>query len=168
MKAPPIWRVVLDLNVLVAALLSQAAGRTASPSWRLAAWARDGRAPTGPLQLICSQAMLDRLELVVVRKGLLRLDEAQEYVAAWRAIALAGPLALAPFALIGGGVLPLNDVEDQGVLEVAIAGRAHLLVTGNWDDFAFKDVEVQEPRQRARYRDLWIVSPSAAVAVLEG
>ena len=61
-------------------------------------------------------------------------------------------------AVAGGGVMPLRDVEDRGVLETALAGRARYLATYNLDDFA--GAATQDADTGAlRVRDLTLLHP---------
>ncbi len=78
--------------------------------------------------------MLDTLHEVLVRIGLPErfADAARNAV---EASATGGIVGEAPYAVLGGGVQPLLDPEDQAVLETAVAGGADLLVTNNMEDF---------------------------------
>ncbi|MBS5905549.1 MAG: hypothetical protein KIC89_23155, partial [Acetobacteraceae bacterium] len=60
-------RVCLDLNVWVADFLGTRWGRRGGSSPWLADAVRSGACPAGPLQLVVSLGMLDRLALVLVR-----------------------------------------------------------------------------------------------------
>jgi hypothetical protein len=56
-------------------------------------------------------------------------------------------------------VLPVRDIEDRGVLEAALAGRARYLATYNPSDF--ESVAVRDPESGGlRVRDLTILSPA--------
>ena len=65
--APPLLRVCLDLNVWVADFLATRRGRRGgSGPWLMDA-VRTGTSPAGPLQLVVSLGMLERLGSVLVR-----------------------------------------------------------------------------------------------------
>lgn len=133
---PPAIRLCLDLNVWVADFLAAAKGRRGSSSTWLVNAVRDGACPAGPLQLVISFPMLDRLAQVLRRGFAAHADTARDLTAAIGAIAAAGPAGEEPHIVLGGtGVLPMRDAEDQGVLETALAGKAHLLATANLADF---------------------------------
>ena len=54
--------------------------------------------------------------------------------------------------LCGTGVIPIRDTEDAHVLETAIAGKVHLLLTANFKDFISEDTEVVIPDRHAVYQ----------------
>lgn len=88
----------------------------------------DGYCRLGPVEAVVSPVMLDTLEYVLeVDCGF-----APDLVAAARVVAEGSAAWL---AVVGGLVQPMRDREDGGVLDVAIAGGAHLLVTANMADF---------------------------------
>ncbi len=125
-------RLCLDLNVFVADLLAEAAGRPATAARRLVGAAAAGRCALGPIQLVVSLGMLDRFEDVLARK--LAVDaaagrERRELIAAFASLGPAGGPSL---TLGGTGTMPLVDAEDDHVLD----GRADWLVTANLRDFA--------------------------------
>jgi len=78
--------------------------------------------------------MLDTLQEVLVR---IDLPERIAWAAgtAAEASSTGGIVSEAPFVVLGGGVQPLHDLEDQAALETAIAAGADLLVTNNMGDF---------------------------------
>jgi predicted nucleic acid-binding protein len=164
-------RVCLDLNVLVANLLARAKGRQGTACQALVAAVRRGRCAAGPVQLVISWGMLDRLEDVLRHQLGIARGTAQRYRASLAALAVAGPSGLPPSLTLGGtGVVPLHDVEDRHVLETALAGRADWLVTANLADFiAPGDDVVIEDRlvvRRAPPRELQLVHPFLAAAWL--
>jgi predicted nucleic acid-binding protein len=129
-------RLCLDLNVLVANLLARAKGRQGTACQALVEAVRRGRCAAGPVQLVISWGMLDRLEDVLRQQLGIARGTAQRYRASLAALAVAGPSGLPPSLTLGGtGVVPLHDLEDRHVLETALAGRADWLVTANLADF---------------------------------
>jgi predicted nucleic acid-binding protein len=105
--------------------------------------------------------MLDRLTEVLCRPPLrLNLELATE-----RTELIAELAALPNLIVTGGGVMPLRDFEDRGVLETALAGRAHYLATYNLADFAASST--RDPTTgHLTVRDLVILHPhDLAVAI---
>jgi hypothetical protein len=137
MPAGPAWliRLCLDLNVWVAAFLAERRKRrTGSSTWLVDA-VRNGSCAAGPVQLVVSVGMLERLQIVLIREFRLDPDFATALTAR-KNLAAAGPAGDHPYLLLGGtGVLPLRDAEDRHVLEVALAGQADILATANLADF---------------------------------
>jgi hypothetical protein len=88
----------------------------------------------GPIQPIISHVMLDTLQGVLIAIGLPEAitDAARHAV---EAAATDGVVGQAPYVVLAGGVQPIKDAEDRGVLETAIAGSSDLLVTNNMADF---------------------------------
>jgi predicted nucleic acid-binding protein len=134
---PRLLRLCLDLNIWCAALISRRRGRRIGSSQALVDIAQEGMCPAGAVQLVISWAMLDRLGLVLQRDlgadpqivAILLRDIAH--------FAAEGPAAEPPYALLGGaGVVAVRDAEDAHVLDVALAGGAHLLATANLADFS--------------------------------
>ena len=139
-STPVLLRLCLDLNVWVADFLGTRRGRRGGSSPWLADAVRSGTWQAGPLQLVVSLGMLDRLALVLTREFQVEADEAETLVRAIGGVASFGPAGDHPHALVGGGVYPLRDEEDRHVLEVAVAGEADLLVTANMADFETADI----------------------------
>ena len=139
-STPALLRLCLDLNVWVADFLGTRRGRRGGSSPWLADAVRAGTCQAGPLQLVVSLGMLDRLALVLMREFQVDADAAETLVRAIGGVASFGPASDHPHVLIGGGVYPLRDEEDRHVLEVAVAGAADLLVTANMADFETPDV----------------------------
>ncbi len=145
---PPVWpiprlgnaarplRVCLDLNIWVADLLAAKNGRTGMSSQILVDIARRGTSSLGPVQLVVSWGMLNRLASVLER--VLKVDgaDAQQFTTLIAQYAARGPETRPPYLLLGGtGLVPLRDTEDAHVLEAADAGKADILVTRNFRDF---------------------------------
>jgi predicted nucleic acid-binding protein len=146
--APP--RICLDLNVFVAAEIAVALGRRDTTPIRLVEACRGGR-----FDLVVSRAMLDRLTDVLQRPPLqLSLALATE-----RTELIAELASLPNLIVTGAGVLPVRDVEDRGVLEAALAGRARYLATYNLGDF--ESGAVRDPGSGdLRIRELSILPPA--------
>jgi hypothetical protein len=160
-------RLCLDLNVFVANLLARAKGCQGTACQALVAAAWRGRCAAGPVQLVISWGMLDRLEDVLRHQLGIGRGTAQRYRASLAALAVAGPSGLPPSLTLGGtGVVLLHDIEDRHVPETALAGRADWLVTTNLDDFAVPgDRVVAEGQLVVRVgppRELQLVHPFLA------
>jgi hypothetical protein len=137
----------LDLNVFVADLLAEAAGRPSTAARRLVGVAAAGRCALGPVRLVISFGMLDRLEHVLEHKlglGSRLARERRDLIAGFASLGPAGGPAL---TLGGLGTMPMLDVEDRHVLETARAGRADWLVTANLRDFIAPSRTGLAPRQ---------------------
>lgn len=128
-------RLCLDLNVLVADFLAEAAGRADTAARALVRATVEGRCALGPAQLVISFGMLDRLEAVLVGKLGVAPSTARLRRELVAMIAELGPEGGPALTLGGTGVLPVLDVEDGHVLETALAARADWLVTANLRDF---------------------------------
>lgn len=182
MTAP--LRVLLDVNVWVANLLSTARGRRGTAVQKIVAmiavgrWGDEGRAA----QLVISHEMLETLEIVLGSRGVAP-DDAAAYADAVMGIMQFGPDELDPYLLLGGREqFAMADAEDAGVLATAFASRTDLLVTDNLKDFRTGDAARAEtavvttssgPRQlhalRHRHsgRDLIVAHPLDVIAWLE-
>jgi predicted nucleic acid-binding protein len=129
-------KLCLDLNVWCAAFLADRKGAEGTASQSLVAAARSGQAGDIPVQLVISWGMLTRLRKVFEvdwRVPRMTVDTVIEAVAGYARL---GPAGMAPHLTLGGtGLMPLRDAEDSHVLDTALAGRAHLLVTADFDDF---------------------------------
>jgi len=124
-SAPDLLRVCLDLNVWVADFLGTRRGRRGGSSPWLADAVRAGGCPAGPLQLVVSLGMLDRLALVLVREFSVEAGAAETVVRAIAGIASLGPAGDHPHALVGGGVYPVRDEEDRhGHRQLVVDGIA--------------------------------------------
>ncbi len=134
---PPLLRLCLDLNVWCAALISTRRGRKSGSSPVLVEIVRRGMCPTGAVQLVISWGMLGRLQQVYCRDLAVDPVDAANYVRAIATLAAHGPADDPPYLVLGGtGIAALRDEEDAHVLDVAIAGRAHLIATTDLGDFA--------------------------------
>lgn len=143
-------RICLDLNVFVAAEIALVKGRRGTTPLRLVEACRGGR-----FDLVVSRAMLDRLTTVLCRPPLsLSLALATE-----RVDLLAELAALPNLLVAGGGVMPVRDLEDRGVLEAALAGRARYLAT--YDLAHFRGAAKPDPATGyLRVRDLLVLHPA--------
>lgn len=89
--------------------------------------------------------MLNRLREVWEERWQVPRAEADQLLAAIAGYAALGPDAEPPHLTLGGpGLIALRDVEDAHVLDVAVAGRADLLVTSNSSDFVGYRTDVHE------------------------
>jgi hypothetical protein len=123
---------------------------------------RAGRCAAGPVQLVVSHTMLSRLADVLVRLGF-QAGDASAFCSLIGAFARRGPYGTAPHLVLGGGaaptaeslmpvynpydpadVPPRADDEDGRVLDTAIASRAHILATFNFDAFKTPGTDVLE------------------------
>ena len=134
------FRLCLDLNVWLGAILSERLGRGDTAAQALVGAVRSGAGPRGPVALVISWGMLNRLHEVLVRLEFGRA-EADRLIQVIATIARDGP----SLTLGGVGVLPLDDLEDRHVLETALAGGADMLVTHNLKDFSGQDVRMLIP-----------------------
>lgn len=129
-------RICLDLNIWIGAFLAEKAGRTETAAQTLVNAVRLGQSPHGPIALVVSFGMIFRLKTVLLRlTGDMTVADRVPMIIA--ALAEQGP----SLTLGGVGVLPIDDQEDQHVLETALAGRADILVTHNIADFMGGDAE---------------------------
>lgn len=130
-------RICLDLNIWLGAFLSERLGHTGTATQVLVEAVRTGACERGPVALVISWGMLNRLEQVLVAQG---FDEAQ----AQRLVEIIATFAREGLSLTlgGAGVLPMDDEEDRHVVEAAFAGEADLLVTHNFSDFAGDGVQL--------------------------
>jgi hypothetical protein len=126
----------LDLNVWCAAFLADRKGVAGTASQTLVAAARGGSSGSVPVQLVVSWGMLTRLRKVFEVDWCVSRPTTDTVIEAIAGYARLGPLGMAPHLTLGGtGLLPMRDEEDAHVVETALAGGAHLLVTANFDDF---------------------------------
>ncbi len=145
-------RLCLDLNIWCAAYLADRKGRQNTSAQLLVEAARSGACPLGPVQLIVSWGMLDRLRKLFVDDW--RVDRAttDEIIEAIVRYAHVGPNTTGPLLALGGtGLLPLRDTEDAHVLDTAIAGDTDILATANFKDFLTRNTEVLVPDRLARF-----------------
>jgi len=161
-------RLCLDLNVWLGAILSERLERRGTAAQTLVDAVRSGLSPRGPVALVVSWGMLNRLREVLVRFEF-GAPEADRLVQVIATIARDGP----SLTLGGVGVLPLDDQEDRHVLETALAGGADMLVTQNLKDFVGQDTRVLVADRYYGVEDaadgrLLIVHTYAAAAWLRG
>jgi len=133
-----LFKVCLDLNVWCGAFIARRLGRRDTAAMALVEAVRSGRSSRGPVALIVSWGMLERLRIVLARDlGFSGRDAARlvELVASY---AKDGP----SLTLGGVGVIPIHDIEDRHVLETAWAGKADILATANLGDFVQADDEL--------------------------
>jgi hypothetical protein len=145
-------RLCLDLNVWCAAFLADRKGRQNTSAQMLVEAARTGACPLGPVQLIVSWGMLDRLRKVFVADWQVDPATTDEIITSIVRYAHLGPHATGPQLALGGtGLLPLTDSEDAHVLDTAIAGEADILATANLKDFLPPGAEVLVPDRLASF-----------------
>ena len=155
-----ILRICLDLNIWCAALLADWKSKQNTACQHLVRLVREGHYLNYSTQLIISWGMLNRLRKVLVEDWRVSIATAELYLDTLVAYAQLGAMGQDPQLTLGGtGVIPLHDAEDAHVLETAIAGRAHVLVTANFRDFRFKDIEIIEPDRHGFYqRGDWAIA----------
>jgi hypothetical protein len=146
-KAPPkakVFTVIADVNVLVSAHNANRAGREATISQRVVGHLTTGHVNGVPVQLAISFKMIDTFRRVLQRKGYdpVNVDAAAQALVR---IMRYGPRGLDPYVVFGGTPDPsLLDTEDGGVLAVAFAAGADVLITDNLSDFATPNCETWE------------------------
>lgn len=139
-------RVCLDLNVWVANLLARERGRRGTAARTCVLAVRDGQTMLGDMHvvvhLVVSWGMLTRLRAVLEHKLARSPEVTEAYLAQIAAFAHVGAPG-APLVVLGGtGAMPVRDAEDVHVVDVAIAGRADVIVTANFADFVSYRTEV--------------------------
>jgi hypothetical protein len=179
----------VDLNVWVRYLLGSRSGTTSlSHATTIVEAAQSGRSAAGPVQLVVSHTMLSRLEDVLVRLGFPSGD-ASVFCSLIGSFARRGPQREAPHLVLGGGtsptaesrmpaydpydpsiVPPRSDDEDGRVLDTAIAGRANILATYNFNDFTSANTVLLEPGRiqvfRAARHSVFIIHASWVARLL--
>lgn len=159
MTADRVIRLTLDINVLVADLLSRRRNLRPGAATMLADAVRDGTCPAGPVQLVISLPMIEAFANVLERRLGYARTAAEERAWLLAEYALAGPPRDQPYLPVGTGFGPFETEEqlrqsvearqqssetaklfhevqdDRYVLETALAGRADILVTADPDDF---------------------------------
>jgi PIN domain len=147
-----VLRLCLDLNIWCAAFLADRAGRQDTSSQLLVQAARSGTCPLGPVQLVVSLGMLDRLRKVFINDWQLDPATSDEIIESIERYARLGPDATGPLLALGGtGLLALRDAEDAHVLDSAIAGGTHILATANFKDFMTPKTEILVPDRLASF-----------------
>lgn len=153
MNVPRPLRIVLDVNIFVSDIISRRLGRTGTTSQKLVDAMLAGKIGDRPAQLVISLAMLDSFKNALLR---LRAPSATIEAAANALLDLTrnGPDRLDPYLLLdtGDAAFPMRDREDAGVLAIAFAADADLLVTDNLADFETKEC-VSIATSRARHSD---------------
>jgi predicted nucleic acid-binding protein len=145
-----VLRLCLDLNIWCGALLADQKGRQGTSSQCLVEIVRSGSCAIGSVQLVISWGMLNHLRWVLEQRLNIPNPIASLYVDAIRGYAELNSAGAGPQLTLGGtGVVALQDQEDAHVLETALAGRASVLVTPNFEDFISKDTQIIVPEQHA-------------------
>ena len=124
-------KICLDLNVWCGAFISRRLGRDDTATMALVETVRSGQSARGPVALVVSWGMLERLRKVLVHDLGFADDDAARLTELIASYAKEGP----SLTLGGVGIIPIHDVEDRHVLETAWAGEADILVTANLADF---------------------------------
>ena len=156
-------RLCVDLNIWYAWYLAEANGRRNTTVQKIIETVQDGRSTVGPVQLVISHTMLSRLTDVLVRKGA-SLELAHRFSRLIANFAALGPSLEYPHVVLGGGFEPTReaiaqsydpydpshmpariDNEDGQVLDTAIGGHAHALVTNNFKDFMYHQDSIVKP-----------------------
>jgi predicted nucleic acid-binding protein len=143
-------RIVLDVNIFVSDVISRRLGRTGTTSQKLVNAMLAGKIGDRPAQLVISLAMLESFRGALLR---LRAPPATIEAASNALLDLTrnGPDRLDPYLLLdtGHAAFSTRDREDAGVLAVAFAADADLLITDNLADFETKDcVSIETSRAR--------------------
>lgn len=145
-----VLRLCLDLNIWCANLISKQKEKQNTASQNLVEIVRQGTCGIGPVQLVISWGMLNRLRLVLEKNLQVPYPVAKLYVDAIRGYAELGSSGAGPQLTLGGtGVVALRDSEDAHVLETALAGQADVLVTANFSDFISNDTKIVVPGRHA-------------------
>jgi len=156
-------RLCVDLNIWYAWYLAEANGRRNTTIQKIIEAIQDGRSVVGPIQLVISHTMLSRLADVLIRKGA-SPESAHRFSRLIANFAALGPSLEYPHVILGGGFEPTRDAvahtydpydpdhmparldnEDGRVLDTAIGGHAHALVTNNFKDFLYHQDSIVEP-----------------------
>jgi hypothetical protein len=150
-------RIALDINVLVADILSRDR-RRASAATRMVEAATSGRCAAGPVQLVTSLPIIENYADVLRRRLGYDPETAQEKAWLLEQYAHEGAVPTNPFVPVGTGYVPFETEadarraaeahlrredgqlfdeirDDRYVLETALVGRADLLVTCDVRDF---------------------------------
>jgi hypothetical protein len=164
-------RLCVDLNVWVRYLrASVRPSERQTAAQAIVEAVKAGRCTAGAIQVVVSHTMLSRLEDVLVRLGY-GPGDASAFCSNIGTMSRRGPAGVAPHVVLGGGVAstaeatmpiynpydpsvvpPRGDDEDGRVLDTAIAGRAHILATFNFEDFQSPNAAVIEPGRMQVYR----------------
>lgn len=146
MTAPPrVLRLCLDLNIWCAAFLADRKRSAGTAAQLLVEAVRAGGIAGIPVQMVVSWGMLARLRKVFETDWGISRATVDTVIEAIAGYARLGPAGTAPHLVLGGtGLMPVRDEEDAHVLDTAVAARAHLLVTANFDDFIAGKSQVLE------------------------
>ena len=142
-------KVCIDLNIWCCALYADKKGKKDTACQTLIEFTRQGHSPIGPMQIVISYGMLNRLQSVLENKFRLPKLVADLYINLIEKYAEIGALREGPQLILGGGVIALKDNEDSHVLETAIAGQALILITENFKDFISKDTHIMIENRHA-------------------
>jgi hypothetical protein len=146
-------RLCVDLNVWCANFLAERAGRVGTASQTIIGAVRRGQCALGPVQLIISWGMLNRLRAVLEREWQVPADIASSLTSAIAAFAAHGPIGESPYITLGGtGIMPIRDEEDGHVMDTALAGRADYVTTANLADFSFPGTRTVTPDRLLEYQ----------------
>ena len=146
----PLIHLCLDLNIWYSALLADRKNREGTATQSLVEIVKQGFCTLGQVQLVISWGMLNRLRLVLERDLSIPHSAIDLYISAIGGYAQLGPAGSGPHLSLGGtGIIALQDSEDAHVLETALAGRATVLVTANFEDFISKDTNIIIPNRHA-------------------
>jgi hypothetical protein len=107
-----VLRVTYDVNVWVAHFLSLSKGRQGTAAQRVIRSAFAGHCRLGSVQPIISHTMLDTMQGVLIRRGLTEVA-AEAARNAVESSAADGVVPQPPYMLLGGGVQPMNDSNED-------------------------------------------------------
>ena len=160
-------RLCLDLNIWCAAFLNDRADKRNTATQQFVHIVRQGTSSLGPVQLIISWGMLDRLRKVLHRDWKIDADTTNALIESIANYATLGPSGDGPYLSLGGvNMFPLRDAEDVHVLETALAGNANILITANFYDFTSHKIDRLIPGKLGRYTgpkgEILIAHPSIA------
>jgi predicted nucleic acid-binding protein len=138
-------RIVVDVNVWVAHALAAYFGKsTRSAASRIIDIVRSAKMGGRPAQVVVSLEMVDNIERVLVQLGL-NNRAAHDVATAAADLAKAGPEQQDAHLLLSGrDELGISSREDAGVLALAVAAKANLLITSNLKHFVTNDGDVIE------------------------
>ena len=151
-------RITLDINVLVADILSRGKRRRASAASRVVEAATSGRCAAGPVALVTSLPIIENYADVLRRRLGYDSETAQEKAWLLEQYAREGAVPTNPFVPVATGYVPFETEadawpaaaahlrrddgklfdetrDDRYVLETALVGGADLLVTCDVGDF---------------------------------
>jgi hypothetical protein len=150
-------RLCIDLNIWVAALLADCQGISNTASQYLVEIVRSGVCPVGETSLIISTGMLSDLTSILLEYLNITIDDTLSYVSAVKDYAKLETQS----TLSGTGVIVWQYTTSLHILEAAIAGNAHFLVTANVKHFIECATQVEIPDRHVIYR-----SPAHSVHIV--